>query len=116
MVLSLMAIEHMDKSLAQTLRNDGWTVELLATTTQKALIRYQGVGRVKAARIISAARQLVNEEIFVECGVPVPEKDEDIGTWLERHWTYLVRGEIKPEPMQRSVRVQRIYDSQRSGA
>jgi hypothetical protein len=114
MGLKLTDIPQIDEDLAEVLDTDGWTVSLLATTTQKALTRYEGVGRVKAGRIIKKARQLIHEAHFQEAGVPMPEVDEDMGTWLERHWPFLVQRGGVSEPVQRSVRIQRIYDAQRS--
>jgi hypothetical protein len=114
MELKLTDIPQIDEELAEVLDADGWTVSLLATTTQKALMRYEGVGRVRSGRIIKRARQLVHEAHFQEAGVPVPEVDEDLGNWIERYWPFLVQRGGVPQPVQRSVRIQRIYDAQRS--
>ena len=56
----LQDLKDVGPELSEALAEDGWTVHRLATAGQKQLIKYPGIGPVRARRIIEEARQAIN--------------------------------------------------------
>lgn len=105
--MELSQLKYVSEELAQTLADDGLTVEDLATANPKKLARYPGVGLVTARRIIAGAQKMVNEhELFAsgQAEAPPPARTIDVPA----------EGAESPDPPA-SVRVQRIRDAHRRG-
>ena len=56
----LQDLKDIGPELSEALSEDGWTVHRLATAGQRQLIKYPGIGVVRARRIIEEARCAIN--------------------------------------------------------
>lgn len=64
--MELSDIQVLTKEMIEALNRDGWTVDLLALASVRALTGYKGIGNATAAKIISQAQDRVNEHGLYE--------------------------------------------------
>lgn len=117
--MELSDIAILTEDMIEALGRDGWTVDLLALASVRALTSYKGIGDATAAKIISQAQDRVNEHGLYESK---QQQDEAIrlarGSGLSTpvypetspafpvEW---LSGAVEPPPM--GVRIRRNFEA-----
>lgn len=57
-----LELKSLKPEAAALLMADGWTIEKVAVATVKKLMAYKGIGRIGAAKAISEAAEMLNEQ------------------------------------------------------
>ncbi len=90
----LTQLKNVNKQTIAELKKAGWTIDTIATASPYQLAKVKGIGLKTAEGLIKDAQAIVNAQKLEESKIIMP-------------------GVIKQEPVQKSVRIRRIEESQK---